>query len=130
MSVSVSCNFSHAIRFEQQLEGCFQRLQYVSKPKLTASSHFFSGIGMEGIACVLCGSFGSSSGTTTYSENIGAIGITKVCHVTRPSFSREVIVANASGGGLNYLTDCSSFYSDATAVIRLLASHSLVIQNA
>ncbi|XP_033762509.1 solute carrier family 23 member 1-like isoform X2 [Pecten maximus] len=36
------------------------------------------GIGMEGIACILAGAWGSGSGTTSYSENIGAIGITKV----------------------------------------------------
>ncbi|XP_063422282.1 solute carrier family 23 member 2-like isoform X1 [Mytilus trossulus] len=36
------------------------------------------GIGMEGIACVLAGAWGSGNGTTSYSENIGAIGITKV----------------------------------------------------
>lgn len=38
------------------------------------------GIGMEGIACILAGAWGSGNGTTSYSENIGAIGITKVCH--------------------------------------------------
>ena len=38
----------------------------------------FSGIGMEGIGCILAGAFGSGTGTTSYSENIGAIGITKV----------------------------------------------------
>ena len=37
-----------------------------------------TGIGIEGIGCVLAGAFGSGSGTTSYSENIGAIGITKV----------------------------------------------------
>jgi len=36
------------------------------------------GIGMEGIACLLTGAFGTGNGTTSYSENIGAIGITKV----------------------------------------------------
>ncbi|XP_078378704.1 solute carrier family 23 member 2-like [Oculina patagonica] len=36
------------------------------------------GIGMEGIGCLLAGAFGSGDGTTSYSENIGAIGITKV----------------------------------------------------
>ena len=36
------------------------------------------GIGMEGIGCLLAGAFGSGNGTTSYSENIGAIGITKV----------------------------------------------------
>ena len=38
----------------------------------------YVGIGMEGIGCILAGAFGSGSGTTSYSENIGAIGITKV----------------------------------------------------
>ena len=36
------------------------------------------GILMEGLCCVLAGAFGSGAGTTSYSENIGAIGITKV----------------------------------------------------
>ncbi|XP_071956017.1 solute carrier family 23 member 2-like [Antedon mediterranea] len=36
------------------------------------------GIGIEGIGCVIAGLWGSGSGTTSYSENIGAIGITKV----------------------------------------------------
>ena len=36
------------------------------------------GIGMEGIGCVLAGAWGSGNGTTSYSENIGAIAITKV----------------------------------------------------
>ncbi|XP_064648212.1 solute carrier family 23 member 1-like isoform X3 [Lineus longissimus] len=36
------------------------------------------GIGMEGIGCVLAGAWGTGNGTTSYSENIGAIGITKV----------------------------------------------------
>ena len=36
------------------------------------------GIGMEGIGCFIAGLFGSGNGTTTYSENIGAIGLTGV----------------------------------------------------
>lgn len=36
------------------------------------------GIGMEGLGCVLAGLWGSGNGTTSYSENIGAIGLTKV----------------------------------------------------
>lgn len=36
------------------------------------------GIGMEGIGCILAGAWGSGNATTSYSENIGAIGITKV----------------------------------------------------
>lgn len=36
------------------------------------------GIGMEGITCLLAGAWGAPSGNTSYSENIGAIGITKI----------------------------------------------------
>jgi len=33
---------------------------------------------MEGFGCILAGIFGTGNGTTSYSENIGAIGVTKV----------------------------------------------------
>ncbi|GFO34288.1 solute carrier family 23 member 1 [Plakobranchus ocellatus] len=36
------------------------------------------GITMEGVGCLLAGIFGTGNGTTSYSENVGAIGITKV----------------------------------------------------
>lgn len=36
------------------------------------------GIGFEGIGCLIAGVFGSGNGTTTYSENVGAIGLTRV----------------------------------------------------
>jgi len=36
------------------------------------------GIGTEGLGCVLAGLWGTGNGTTSYSENIGAIGVTKV----------------------------------------------------
>ncbi|XP_001641628.2 solute carrier family 23 member 1 [Nematostella vectensis] len=36
------------------------------------------GIGVEGIGCLITGLWGSGNGTTSYSENIGALGITKV----------------------------------------------------
>ncbi|XP_014674568.1 PREDICTED: solute carrier family 23 member 2-like [Priapulus caudatus] len=36
------------------------------------------GMFMEGLGCMIDGVWGSASGTTSYSENIGAIGITKV----------------------------------------------------
>ncbi|XP_066928337.1 solute carrier family 23 member 1-like [Clytia hemisphaerica] len=46
------------------------------------------GIFLEGISCVLAGLFGSGNGTTSYSENIAAIGVTKVA-------SRRVIQIGA-----------------------------------
>ena len=33
---------------------------------------------MEGIGCILCALWGTGSGVTSYSENVGAIGITRV----------------------------------------------------
>ena len=36
------------------------------------------GVGLEGVGCVLAGVWGTGSGTTSYSENIGAIGVTKI----------------------------------------------------
>ncbi len=36
------------------------------------------GIGMEGLGCLVAGVFGTGNGTTSYSENIGAIGLTRV----------------------------------------------------
>ncbi|XP_036086767.1 solute carrier family 23 member 1 isoform X2 [Rousettus aegyptiacus] len=44
------------------------------------------GIGIEGLGCLLAGAWGTGNGTTSYSENIGALGITRVG-------SRSVIVA-------------------------------------
>lgn len=43
---------------------------------------------MEGVGCVLAGMWGSGSGTTSYSENIGALGITKVSYNMLLSWSR------------------------------------------
>ncbi|XP_071784371.1 solute carrier family 23 member 1-like isoform X2 [Asterias amurensis] len=36
------------------------------------------GIVLEGIGCILAGAWGTGNGTTSYSENVGAIGLTKV----------------------------------------------------
>lgn len=36
------------------------------------------GIGMEGVGCLIAGIFGTGNGTTSYSENIGAIALTRV----------------------------------------------------
>ncbi|XP_041114403.1 solute carrier family 23 member 1-like [Polyodon spathula] len=36
------------------------------------------GVGIEGIGCLMAGAWGTGNGTTSYSENVGALGITKV----------------------------------------------------
>ncbi|MBR56984.1 MAG: xanthine permease [Myxococcales bacterium] len=46
------------------------------------------GIMFEGIGCMIAGIFGTGNGTTSYSENIGAIGLTKVA-------ARRVVQAGA-----------------------------------
>ena len=40
------------------------------------------GIWIEGIGTVIAGLWGTASGTTSYSQNIGAIGVTKVNQCT------------------------------------------------
>ncbi|XP_068722796.1 solute carrier family 23 member 2-like isoform X1 [Montipora capricornis] len=50
------------------------------------------GIGIEGIGCLLTGAFGSGNGTTSYSENIGAIGITKVGSLRVIQFGAIVMI--------------------------------------
>ncbi|XP_076802859.1 solute carrier family 23 member 1-like [Clavelina lepadiformis] len=51
------------------------RLCYIPSPPSHAMNR---GIFTEGIGTLIAGSLGSGNGTTSYSENIGAIGITKV----------------------------------------------------
>jgi len=46
------------------------------------------GIGMEGLGCLVAAIFGTGNGTTSYSENIGAIGLTRVG-------SRRVVLCGA-----------------------------------
>lgn len=36
------------------------------------------GIGVEGVGSLLAGAFGTGNGTTSFSENVAALGITKV----------------------------------------------------
>lgn len=43
------------------------------------------GIGVEGIGSLLAGAWGTGNGTTSYSENVGALGITRVRFISVPS---------------------------------------------
>jgi solute carrier family 23 (nucleobase transporter), member 1 len=54
------------------------------------------GIGMEGLGTIIAGIFGTGNGTTSYSENIGAIGLTRVG-------SRRVVQA---GAGIMVVLGC------------------------
>ena len=48
------------------------------------------GIGVEGLGCLIAGSIGTGNGTTSFSENVGAIGITRVS-VYCPEFSSLLV---------------------------------------
>ncbi len=52
------------------------RLSGAKRPKVHAINR---GIFVEGLCCMVAAVFGTGNGTTSYSENVGAIGITKVC---------------------------------------------------
>ena len=56
------------------------------------------GVGMEGIGCLLTGAFGSGNGTTTYSVNTGAIGITKVLYFRTKNFLTVLTRSNIVKG--------------------------------
>ena len=58
------------------------------------------GIGTEGVGCIIAGLCGSGNGTTSYSENIGAIGITKVTNVINRSFKLKMIYPTHSNNRL------------------------------
>lgn len=49
------------------------------------------GIAMEGIGCILAALWGTGNGTTSYSQNIAALGITKVNKGVLPSWSSAML---------------------------------------
>ena len=55
------------------------------------------GIGTEGIGCIIAGMWGTGNGTTSYSENVGAIGVTKV----------GIILTQIFSPGRNLITGCN-----------------------
>lgn len=58
------------------------------------------GIGIEGLGCLLAGAWGTGNGTTSYSENVGALGITKVRSdrlvIIKTTFFSKGILTNTS----------------------------------
>lgn len=59
------------------------------------------GIGVEGVGSLLAGAFGTGNGTTSFSENLAVLGITKV-RVSSGTVSHPV-------AKVNYVSNCSSF---------------------
>lgn len=56
------------------------------------------GIAVEGIGCVLAALWGTGNGTTSYSQNIAALGITKVRQRVLPSWSSAILKHNHGTG--------------------------------
>lgn len=48
------------------------------------------GIGVEGLGCLLAGAFGTGNGTTSFSENVAALGITKVRYIKQYWLQKSV----------------------------------------
>lgn len=73
------------------------------------------GIGIEGLGCLLAGACGTGNGTTSYSENVGALGITKVTpELISGRYSLELthlcIPVFVSFPGLLMLFKCRQFH--------------------
>ena len=56
------------------------------------------GIGVEGLGCLIAGSIGTGNGTTSFSENVGAIGITRVCIIFFLGLKQFVSIQNVLKG--------------------------------
>ena len=55
---------------------------------------------VEGLGCILAGAFGTGTGTKSYSENIGAIGITNVStDVTKVNLQGEKYIKTDDNKG-------------------------------
>jgi solute carrier family 23 (nucleobase transporter), member 1 len=60
----------------------------IAEAPVPTSRMISKGLGAEGVGCLIAGIMQTGNGTTTYSENIGSIGLTRVA-------SRRVIIAGA-----------------------------------
>lgn len=56
------------------------------------------GIAMEGIGCILAALWGTGNGTTSYSQNIAALGITKVHQGVLPFWSSAILKCDPGTG--------------------------------
>ncbi|VEN74001.1 conserved membrane hypothetical protein [Candidatus Desulfarcum epimagneticum] len=61
----------------------------ISEAPVPTSRMISRGLGAEGLGCLIAGIFQTCNGTTSYSENIGSIGLTRVA-------SRRVVICGAA----------------------------------
>ncbi len=58
--------------------GDYYAVSRISEAPIPTESKISRGLGTEGVGCLIASIFQSANGSTTYSENIGAIGLTRV----------------------------------------------------
>ncbi len=75
--------------------GDYYAVARISEAPIPTSSMISRGLGTEGIGCFIAGLLQTCNGSTTYSENIGAIGLTRVAsrHVVRWGASVMIVLA-------------------------------------
>jgi len=75
--------------------GDYYAVARISEAPTPTSSMISRGLGTEGIGCFIAGLLQTCNGSTTYSENIGAIGLTRVAsrHVVRWGASVMIVLA-------------------------------------
>jgi len=75
--------------------GDYYAVARISEAPTPTSAMISRGLGTEGIGCLIAGFLQTCNGSTTYSENIGAIGLTRVAsrHVVRWGATVMIILA-------------------------------------
>jgi len=78
----------------------------ISEAPIPTASMISRGLGTEGIGCFIAGVLQTCNGSTTYSENIGAIGLTRVAsrHVVRVGATVMIILAFVTKFGAIFTT--------------------------
>ncbi len=78
----------------------------ISEAPTPTASMISRGLGTEGIGCLIAGLLQTCNGSTTYSENIGAIGLTRVAsrHVVRWGATVMIVLAFVTKFGAIFTT--------------------------
>lgn len=86
--------------------GDYYAVSRISEAPTPTGSVISRGLGTEGIGCFIAGLLQTCNGSTTYSENIGAIGLTRVAsrHVVRWGASVMIILAFITKFGAIFTT--------------------------
>ena len=86
--------------------GDYYAVARISEAPTPTSSMISRGLGTEGIGCLIAGLLQTCNGSTTYSENIGAIGLTRVAsrHVVRWGATVMIVLAFITKFGAIFTT--------------------------